>query len=170
VYIVNLYPSVEHSIPHEPDSIQDRETDISFHDRTVYDLKVAKMTTDYIDLARQLCDIVNDKDLSRVLSKEAKEILEKKVKNILEKQTRMSNKRSGEERTNEKLLKGRFAVTREVYVERHDDKDTIYGKTFDFSYSTIHDLFQKGYEHAEDAYDRTIKKEQERAEAAGEKP
>lgn len=169
VYIVNLYPSVEHSIPHEPDSIQDRETDISFHDRTVYDLKVAKMTTDYIDLARQLCDIVNDKDLSKVLSKEAKKILEDKIEGIMKKPTKISNKRSGKERTNEELLEGRFDVTRAVYIEREDDKDTIYGKAFDFSYSTIHDLFQKGYEHGEDAYIRTIWNEKARAEGSREK-
>jgi NTE family protein len=164
VYIVNLYPSIEHSIPHEPDSIQDRETDISFHDRTVYDLKVAKMTTDYIDLARQLRDIVNDKDLSKALSKEAKKVLEDKIKNIMEKSTKISNKRNGEERKNWELLEGRFDVTRAVYVERQDDKDTIYGKAFDFSYSTIHDLFEKGYQHGEDAYIQTIEKEKARAE------
>lgn len=170
VYIVNLYPSIEHSIPHEPDSIQDRETDISFHDRTVYDLKVAKMTTDYIDLARQLSDIVNDKDLSKVLSKEAKKVLEDKIKNIMDKPTKISTKRNGEERKNWELLEGRFDVTRAVYVQRQDDKDTIYGKAFDFSYSTIHDLFQKGYEHAEDAYDRTIENEKARAQGLREKP
>lgn len=164
VYIVNLYPSIEHSIPDEPDSIQDRETDISFHDRTVYDLKVAKMTTDYIDLVKQLRNIVNDKDLSKVLSKEAKKVLEDKFKNIMEKPTKISNKRSGEERKNWQLLEGRFDVTRAVHVERQDDKDTIYGKAFDFSYSTIHDLFQKGYQQGEDAYIRTIRDEKERAE------
>ena len=169
VYIVNLYPSIERSIPHEPDSIQDRETDISFHDRTVYDLKVAKMTTDYIDLAKQLRDIVDDKDLSKVLSKEAKKILKDKVEGIMKKPTKISNKRSGKERTNVELLEGRFDVTRAVYVEREDDKDTIYGKAFDFSHSTIHDLFQKGYEQAEDAYDRTIRNEQARAVGSREK-
>jgi NTE family protein len=169
VYIVNLYPSIERSIPHEPDSIQDRETDISFHDRTVYDLKVAKMTTDYIDLAKQLRDIVDDKDLSKVLSKEAKKILKDKVEGIMKKPTKISNKRSGKERTNLELLEGRFDVTRAVYVEREDDKDTIYGKAFDFSHSTIHDLFQKGYEQAEDAYIRTIRNEHARAVGSREK-
>jgi hypothetical protein len=128
------------------------------------------MTTDYIDLARQLCDIVNDKDLSKALSKEAKKILKDKVEGIMKKPTKISNKRSGEERTNEELLDGRFDVTRAVYVERQDDKDTIYGKAFDFSYSTIHDLFQKGYEKAKDAYDQTIKNEQARAKGLREKP
>jgi predicted acylesterase/phospholipase RssA len=45
VYIVNLYPSLEAEVPQEPDSIQDRETNIKFHDRTKYDLKVAQVAT-----------------------------------------------------------------------------------------------------------------------------
>jgi NTE family protein len=166
VYIVNLYPSIEHSIPQDPDSIQDRETDISFHDRTAYDLKVAEMTTDYIDLVKELSDIVFDKDLSTVLSKEAKRILKDKVEAIMKKPTKVSNKRSGKIRTNEDLLQGRFDVTRTLYVEREDDKDTVYGKAFDFSYSTIHDLFQKGYQKGKEAYDQKISDEQARAAEA----
>ena len=42
------------------------------------------------------------------------------------------------------LLQGRFDVTRAAFVEREDDKDTIYGKASDWvSYPTIHDLFKK---------------------------
>jgi hypothetical protein len=42
---------------------------------------------------------------------------------------------------NKDLLQGRFDVTRAVYVEPEDDKDTIYDKASEFSYPTIHDLF-----------------------------
>ncbi len=70
---------------------------------------------------------------------------------------------------NKDLLQGRFDATRAPFVELEDDKDTIYGKAFDFSHSTIHDLFQKGYEQAEDAYDRTIRNEQARAVGSREK-
>ena len=45
----------------------------------------------------------------------------------------------------------------------------IYGKAFDFSYSTIHDLFQKGYEQGKDAYIRTIWNERTRTESSREK-
>jgi hypothetical protein len=63
-------------------------------------------------------------------------------------------------------LQGRFDVTRTLYVEREDDKDTVYGKAFDFSYSTIHDLFQKGYQKGKEAYDQKISDEQARAAEA----
>jgi|Tabmets5t2r1_1033131.scaffolds.fasta_scaffold05676_1 NTE family protein len=161
VYIVNLYPAIEESLPRDPDSIQDREIDIKFHDRTAYDLKIAEMTTDYIDLVKNLCDITGDRELLEKLSEDAKKLLNDKVKAIMDKPV-TSRKRSGEIRTNEDLVYGRFAVTRAVYVDRIDDKDTILGKAFDFSYSTISDLLQKGYDEGNKAYYQAIEDELER--------
>jgi NTE family protein len=57
VYIVNLYPIVEQEQekpPRDPDTIQDRELDIRFHDKTRYDIKVSEMITDYIILHGQM--------------------------------------------------------------------------------------------------------------------
>ncbi len=50
VYIVNLYPAVEkeNELPADADTIEDREIDIRFHDRTQYDVKVAQLISDYI--------------------------------------------------------------------------------------------------------------------------
>jgi NTE family protein len=49
IYIVNLYPTVdkENDLPADADTIQDREMDIRFHDRTQYDVKVAQLISDY---------------------------------------------------------------------------------------------------------------------------
>jgi hypothetical protein len=46
-------------------------------------------------------------------------------------------------------------VEKVVYVERDDDKDTILGKAFDFSGSTIADLFEKGVAAGDNAYERS---------------
>jgi len=145
VYVVNLYPSLEAEVPQEPDSIQDREIDIKFHDRTKYDLKVAQVATDYIDLANDLVQLAKDNKLSD----KARAILEKPAK---------SKKRDGTDRKYSDLLEGRFAIERAVYVEREDDKDTIFGKAFDFSSSTITDLFRKGEEAGSRAYERATTK------------
>src|SRR5581483_4498265 len=115
VYIINLYPSLESQVPQEPDSIQDREIDIKFHDRTKYDLKVAQVTTDYVDLANELIDLAKNNKLGD------------KVEAILERGAK-SKKRDGTSRKYRDLLDGRFAIERAVYVEREDDKDTIFGK------------------------------------------
>lgn len=71
VYIVDLFPPVEldKQIPSDGDIIQDRINDIRFHDRTVYDQKVASIVSDYVSLASILMDLCkrllttnNDKD------------------------------------------------------------------------------------------------------------
>ena len=56
VYIVNLYPTVEkgNELPSDADTIQDREIDIRFHDRTNYDVKVAEIISDYVILYGQI--------------------------------------------------------------------------------------------------------------------
>ena len=54
LYIINLYPAVEPGIPSAPDTILDRQTDIGFHDRTRYGIRVAKMRSEYIDLISRL--------------------------------------------------------------------------------------------------------------------
>jgi hypothetical protein len=57
IYIVNLYPTVEknqNDPPKDADTIQDREIDIRFHDRTRYDVKVSEIISDYLILHGQL--------------------------------------------------------------------------------------------------------------------
>ncbi|MDQ3969781.1 MAG: hypothetical protein M3275_15475, partial [Thermoproteota archaeon] len=46
VYIVNLHPLAPKDIPQDKDLIDDRESDIVFHDRTTYDEQVAYAFTD----------------------------------------------------------------------------------------------------------------------------
>ena len=73
--------------PEDPDLILGREIDIKFHDRTKYDLKVAEMTTDYIDIFKELRDTAHDRELP----KQARQMLSKKIKDILDKDAK-SNK------------------------------------------------------------------------------
>ena len=59
VYIIDLFPAVEldKQIPSYGDLIQDRINDIRFHDRTVYDEKVALLVSDYVSLTNTLLDL-----------------------------------------------------------------------------------------------------------------
>jgi NTE family protein len=59
VYIIDLFPAVEldKQIPSYGDIIQDRINDIRFHDRTVYDEKVALLVSDYVSLTNILMDL-----------------------------------------------------------------------------------------------------------------
>ncbi len=143
VYIINLYPATEATVPQDADSIQDREIDIKFHDRTKYDLKVAGMVTDYIDLVEKLKELAESKGLSE------------QVKSILDGEVGKSVKRSGDKRRYRSLIEGRFAIPRTVHVERQDDSNAIYGKAFDFSEHTVKNLIDLGYQDGLKAYDKS---------------
>lgn len=135
IFIVNLYPALEtldELIPSDKDKIMDRMSDITFHDRTKYDEKIADMVTDYIDLSRELITLAKQ---SGVPQKTIDEILAKKGE---------SKKRNIQERRQYRsLLEGRFRA--KVYrIQRQDDGDTIFGKASDFSYTTVKNLIDRG--------------------------
>lgn len=136
VFIVNLYPSAEKNIPAEIDEVRDREIDIKFHDRTVYDEKVAHMVTDYVHLAHELIKLAKRKGATQA-----------DVEKILEIPLGYSKGRGGSKRTNKDLLEGRFS-TKVHRFDRQDDQNTIFGKHADFSNTTIEDLMSKGREDA----------------------
>jgi hypothetical protein len=174
VYIVNLYPIVEQEQekpPRDPDTIQDRELDIRFHDKTRYDIKVSEMITDYIILHGQMKNLalkhidIFDKNMIREFEDEYQSLLGGLTH---------SHKRSSEydlvtsdddttatgpkgDRTYTDLIKGRFDVTRVTYINRKDDKDIIFGKTADFSKKTMNIIKNKGYNDARAALDATTK-------------
>jgi predicted acylesterase/phospholipase RssA len=140
VYIVNLYPTVENEVPIDADAIQDREIDIKFHDRTKYDVKVAEMTTDYLELIEKLINIgYKHAEQDSAFNTDLEKVLNEKTK---------SKKRAGEKRTYKDILDGRADITKVVYIERRDDGNTIFGKAFEFSSKTIKELETAGYHDA----------------------
>ncbi len=140
IYIVNLYPTIEKEVPADPDTIQDREIDIKFHDRTKYDVKVAEMTTDYLELIEQLINI-------GYKHAESDDAFKDDLTTLLDEKTK-SKKRSGEKRTYRDILDGRADITKVVYIDRSDDGNTIFGKAFEFSSKTIKELEAAGYKDA----------------------
>ena len=122
VYIVNLYPTKEKHVPLDIDEIKDREIDIKFHDRTVYDEKVAHMVTDYINLAQELIGLAREKGASQA---DVDKVLAKPY-------TKSKGRGVSNKRTFQDLLDGRFAV-KVLRFDRQDDGSTIFGKHADFS-------------------------------------
>jgi NTE family protein len=160
VYIVNLYPTVEETseIPHDADTIQDREVDIRFHDRTQYDVEVAQMITDYLILYGQVKNLAL-KYLAKSGKKELLDsFLEELKKDLLVKKDAISRSRGGllKENGNTKkrkyrdLVEGRFDIANVVYINRKDDGHTIFGKASEFSTKTIETLRQQGREAAKE--------------------
>lgn len=147
VYIVNLYPTTEKNFSSDADTIQDREIDIKFHDRTLYDVKVADMTSDYVDLSKELKNLV-EKARDSIKDSDVKEKLENDLNELMAKETK-GRKRNGASRTYNDLIENRFKIGKVIYIERSDDANTIFGKSFDFSPTTLEKLKDRGRLDAE---------------------
>ena len=179
VYIINLYPTVERNQidpPKDADTIQDREIDIRFHDRTRYDVKVAKMISDYLILHGQLKNLaikcINaladddiKKDLQYKFETEYNKLLDemkphskgRREEAEFELSLALKTKRSMESsRTYRDLVEGRFDVTKVIYVNRLDDGQSIFGKAFEFSRETMENLRVQGYKDARVAFDFAV--------------
>jgi hypothetical protein len=62
LYIVNVWPSKEatNQLPVDYDSLKDRKNDLTYHDKTGYDIKVAEMVNDYIDYINELSTVAEE--------------------------------------------------------------------------------------------------------------
>ena len=67
-----------------------------------------------------------------------------------------SKGRSGSSRNLWRSVKGRFDVTKVIYVNRLDDGQTIFGKAFEFSRETMENLRVQGYKDAQVAFDFAV--------------
>lgn len=132
IYIVNVWPTKENEIPSDEDLTKDRMYDIMGCDKTVYDLKVATLVTDYIDLTSELIRLAKGK---RIPKDDITEILNKQAK---------SKFRTGKPRKYVDLLEGKFDVNEVLGIERKDDPDSISNKWADWSSMTISRLLDEG--------------------------
>ena len=143
VYIINLHPLAPKDIPQDKDLIDDRESDILFHDRTTYDEQVAYAFTDFVNMTRDLVELAR----SNGLSKSVNEILDKKAKTIA---------RVGEYRftTNRDLLLGKPRISKVWRIDSLESSDATFGKVTDFTPSTIGKLIDSGQIDARISIDR----------------
>ena len=122
IFIVNLYPSVEHGVPTSPDAIQDRQTDLTFHDRTKFQVKIDKMRSNYIDALQKLMPVREKQNTEA--SKIEKALLKGRFK------------------------LGRVVYVE----RKEKSGNTIFAKAFDFSPETIRQLKEEGKSAAEEAF------------------
>lgn len=143
VYIVNLHPLTPKGIPQDKDLVDDRESDIFFHDRTSYDEQVAYAFTDFVNLTRDLIELARSNGLSNKVA----EILNRKAKTIA---------RVGEYRftTNKDLFSGKPRISKVWRIDRLESSDATFGKVTDFTPSTIRKLISAGQFDARISIDR----------------
>ena len=136
VFIVNVHPIKQDSLPADYDALVDRKNDLTYHDRTLFDERMAIMITDYVNIVNSLIKLAEDNKVKKAL-----------VDNILERQA--DNEKFyalGSISKYTDLIKHMVSVDYVIRIERKNDAHTIANKTFDFSNTTIRQLIRDGYE------------------------
>jgi NTE family protein len=150
VYIVNLHPSKQNRPPTDHDGIKDRQNDILFGDRNShYDETQTNLLVSLKDFAFQMKNL-SAEAISNVSKEPEKISLKEKYNKILA--TVCSSEDPSNKLRYENLLRDRFKLIKVLRIERTNYVDSIYGKTGDFTSSTINELIKEGEEDAHNAF------------------
>jgi NTE family protein len=134
-FIVNVHPIRQDSLPADHDALVDRKNDLTYHDRTLFDERMALLITDYVNIANSLIQLAEDNHVKKPL-----------VDNILERQAETRNFSTGKHLKYVDLIEHMVSVEQVIRIERKNDTHTISNKTFDFSSTTVRNLIRDGYE------------------------
>jgi NTE family protein len=135
VFIVNVHPIKQDSLPADYDALVDRKNDLTYHDRTLFDERMAILITDYVNIVNSLIKLAEDNKVKKAL-----------VDGILEQQADTRNFSTGKHLKYTDLIKHMVSVEQVIRIERKNDAHSIANKTFDFSSTTIKNLIRDGYE------------------------
>ncbi len=138
IYIADLWPSElkEDPISFDRDFVENKKWNLILGDKTDYDEQVANVVTDYVDLARGLKNLAEQKGASK-----------NDINYILNRYATSINTK-GKTRRYRELLEGRFRLTKVVRIDHKDDGNEVNDKVFDYSYKTIEELLKVGYRDA----------------------
>jgi NTE family protein len=138
VCVINLHPKKQVEIPTDRDGVVNRNTDITFSDRTDREQITLSLISDYVDLVRALIKMAKENGVEDDL-----------INDLLNQKTKFHDEflRSGRFKD---ILEGRFQIDEIIRVDRKNDEHTISNKTFDFSSETIKLLLEQGYNDAHD--------------------
>jgi NTE family protein len=139
--IVNVHPVKQDTIPLDHDGVMNRNSDITYSDRTGREQQALLLVSDYVDLARELIKIAKDAG--------AKDDV---INNLLNKNT-MNHGQAIKPRKYSDMLIGQFEIEKVVRINRKNDEHTISNKIFDFSPRTIKHLKESGYSNSMDLSD-----------------
>ena len=139
--IVNVHPVKQDTIPWDHDGVINRNSDITFSDKTEREQQALLLVSDYVDLARELIKIAKDHG--------AKDDV---INNLLNKKT-MNHGMAIKPRKYSDILVGQFEIGKVIRINRKNDENTISDKIFDFSYKTIRQLRESGYNNSMDLSD-----------------
>ncbi|MGC2429320.1 MAG: patatin-like phospholipase family protein [Nitrososphaeraceae archaeon] len=135
VYIVDVWATIEKSVPIDHDAVLDRKEDLLLNDKTDYDEKTANIVSDYVALVKKFIDLAKKHKIEK-----------EEINKILSETTPRSRHRNGDERQYKNLMNGRFDVN-VIRIERKQNVELdISNKMLDYSADTIRQLMQDGYD------------------------
>jgi NTE family protein len=139
IVIVNVHPIKQDSLPVDYDGLLARKNDLTYHDRTLFDERMAIMITDYVNIIKSLIKLAEDKKISKA-----------QVDDILRRQALTRFFMTGKQGTYGDLIQDMVSVDFVIRIERKNDEHSIANSTFDFSSTTIDRLIRDGYDEAKD--------------------
>src|SRR6476619_5185141 len=126
--IINVHPVKQDTIPWDRDGVINRNSDITYSDRTTIDQETLLLVSDFVDLDRKLIKTAKEHGLK-----------DDAINDILESKT-MNHGMSIRPRKYSDILTGQFEIGKIIRVNRQNDEYTISNKIFDFSSKTINEL------------------------------
>ena len=135
VYIVDVWPTKEETIPWDHDAVLDRKEDLLLNDKTDYDEKTANIVSDYISLVEKFIDLAQRHNIQK-----------SEIDDILSETTKRSKHGTGPDRQYRDLINGRFDVNVHRIEREQNAELDIYNKMLDYSTETIQQLMQDGYD------------------------
>jgi NTE family protein len=141
VYIINVHPPKQDTVPSDYDGVKDRVNDIIYSDRTShYDENMAHLVTDYTKFTLQMKKLAKDA-ISKVDNETDRADLQKKFEAILTTTSTSKDERDLHGKYKD-LVKGQFELTKVMRIEHTDYTNSVFGKTADLTLETIEDLIK----------------------------
>ena len=145
ICIINLHPTRQAEIPTDRDGVINRNTDITFSDRTQTEELTMLAISDYLTLIEKLIKAAKENGLK-----------DEVINDILNQETQSHGLFSKIHKYSD-LLEGRPQIDEILRIDRKNDEHTISNKTFDFSTGTIKLLLERGYEDAKDEINQYVR-------------
>jgi hypothetical protein len=135
VYIVDVWPTREESIPRDHDAVLDRKEDLLLNDKTDYDETTTNIVSDYVSLVKEFIDLAQRHSIQK-----------SEIDDILSKTTTGGKHRNGCDRHYKDLIQGRFDVNVKRIERKRNIELDIWSKMLDYSTDTTRQLMQDGYD------------------------
>jgi NTE family protein len=145
ICVINLHPKRQAEIPTDRDGVINRNSDITFSDRTDTEENTLLLTSDFVDLVRALIKVAREHGVK-----------EDTINNLLGHKTKFQGTLA-KHRSYRNMLEGRFQIDEIIRVDRKNDEYTISNKTFDFSSKTVKLLIERGYNDAHDEFNEYVR-------------